>query len=359
MRLHLVGGFLGSGKTTAIINGARHLMERRKRVGVITNDQGKYLVDTAFVRASDIPAVEVLGGCFCCNYNDLLYNIDRFHELSMDTVFAESVGSCTDMVATVLKPLRELSADGAWSESFTVFTDIRLLHRRLTGMLFPFSEKVTYIFDKQLEEAGLILINKADTVAPSLVAKVAELARARFPETPIRIQNSLDPAQAAAWVELIESGNLSLPATSLDIDYRLYGEGERLLAWLDEKVILTVLPGGAKAAVSRFIDAVSDEFAEREIPVAHLKFLISTGSFAVKVSITGADDGRRGLVLPESLDTEVNIIVNARAETDPSVLGDIMARAVERSRSGDGAVYRESDIAAFQPGFPNPTHRID
>jgi hypothetical protein len=48
--------------------------ERRKRVGVITNDQGKYLVDTAFVRTSDIPAVEVFGGCFFGNRIFLLDN---------------------------------------------------------------------------------------------------------------------------------------------------------------------------------------------------------------------------------------------------------------------------------------------
>ena len=52
MNLHLVGGFLGSGKTTAIISAARLLMASGKRVAIITNDQGKYLVDTAFFRAA-------------------------------------------------------------------------------------------------------------------------------------------------------------------------------------------------------------------------------------------------------------------------------------------------------------------
>lgn len=48
IKWHLVGGFLGSGKTTAIIQACKRLLQTGQKVGVITNDQGKYLVDTAF-----------------------------------------------------------------------------------------------------------------------------------------------------------------------------------------------------------------------------------------------------------------------------------------------------------------------
>ncbi|MBI4928606.1 MAG: cobalamin biosynthesis protein, partial [Anaerolineae bacterium] len=103
MKLHLVGGFLGSGKTTAIIQAARLLMVQGQRVGVITNDQGKYLVDTAFFRLADLPAVEVTGGCFCCNYDDLDSSLEQLiAEAAPDVIFAESVGSCADLVATVV-----------------------------------------------------------------------------------------------------------------------------------------------------------------------------------------------------------------------------------------------------------------
>jgi len=69
--IHIVGGFLGAGKTTAIIQSAKILMAQGKKVAVITNDQGRYLVDTAFTRLSEIPSVEITGGCFCCRYDDL------------------------------------------------------------------------------------------------------------------------------------------------------------------------------------------------------------------------------------------------------------------------------------------------
>ena len=71
MKLVLAGGFLGSGKTTAIVSACRQLISQKKRVGVITNDQGDQQVDSAFVRGYGIPVREVANGCFCCNYDQL------------------------------------------------------------------------------------------------------------------------------------------------------------------------------------------------------------------------------------------------------------------------------------------------
>lgn len=109
MQIHLIGGFLGSGKTTAIIQAVRHLMQQGVKVGVVTNDKGKHLVDTAFFRAADIPTAEVAGGCFRCNFEELEKRIEQLQqEARPEVIFAESVGSCADMAATVLEPLLRL-----------------------------------------------------------------------------------------------------------------------------------------------------------------------------------------------------------------------------------------------------------
>src|SRR6185503_19115810 len=98
VKLCLVGGFLGSGKTTAIAEAAKYLSNAKKKVGVITNDHGTQQVDSLFIKSHNIPSEEVSGGCFCCNYEDLQESI---HNLifgnNPDIIFAESVGSCTDL----------------------------------------------------------------------------------------------------------------------------------------------------------------------------------------------------------------------------------------------------------------------
>jgi G3E family GTPase len=80
MKLILTGGFLGSGKTTAIQQACSILLKENNTIAVITNDQGKELVDSKFIDSFSIPVKEVTKGCFCCNYNDLLQNIYAFSE---------------------------------------------------------------------------------------------------------------------------------------------------------------------------------------------------------------------------------------------------------------------------------------
>ena len=46
-RYVMIGGFLGAGKTTAVARFAQRLTDEGKRVGLISNDQSRGLVDTA------------------------------------------------------------------------------------------------------------------------------------------------------------------------------------------------------------------------------------------------------------------------------------------------------------------------
>src|SRR5687767_1134640 len=81
-RYIMIGGFLGAGKTTAVLRLARHLTEQGQRVGLITNDQGNQLVDTAMLTSQGFPVEEISGGCFCCRFNSL---VDAAKKLSAET----------------------------------------------------------------------------------------------------------------------------------------------------------------------------------------------------------------------------------------------------------------------------------
>ena len=65
-RYIMIGGFLGAGKTTAVARLAEILTRQGLRVGLITNDQGGGLVDTAMLRSRGFETEEIAGGCFCC-----------------------------------------------------------------------------------------------------------------------------------------------------------------------------------------------------------------------------------------------------------------------------------------------------
>ena len=102
-----MGAFLG--KTTTIARLARMFQVQGKKVGIVTNDQATDLVDTHSLRSQGFNVGEVAGACFCCNFNELTATVDRLGAASRpDIVLSEPVGSCTDLVATVVRPLQQL-----------------------------------------------------------------------------------------------------------------------------------------------------------------------------------------------------------------------------------------------------------
>ncbi len=355
MKLHLVGGFLGSGKTTAIIQAARLLMGRGLRVGVITNDQGKYLVDTAFVRLADLPAVEVTGGCFCCNYDDLNGRLEELLAAAHpQVVFAESVGSCADIVATVVRPLLALGGERLAPASFSVFTDARLLLRRLRGQEMPFSDDVVYIFDKQIEEAGLLVINKADLLAPPALPEVEARAAQAFEGKPQLVQSSLTPEGVWNWVEFIQSGRAGLPGAALEIDYRRYAHGEAVLAWLDQEVELHVPAGSGRQHLVSAIRRLAGGLAEQGAGIGHLKFIIRAENAEVKLSIPTLEEPGWEAQIPPLEGSRVSLLVNARAEIGAQEL----ARLLRQSLEAPGVRLELRAGEAFHPAEPRPTHRL-
>src|SRR5438309_8095938 len=108
----LVGGFLGAGKTTLLAAAAERLAAQGKRVALVTNDQAANLVDTAVLKERDLPVDEVSGGCFCCKFDDLIAAMDHLVGAKQpEVVLGEPVGSCTDLSATVMQPMKALQRD--------------------------------------------------------------------------------------------------------------------------------------------------------------------------------------------------------------------------------------------------------
>ena len=123
-RYVMIGGFLGAGKTTAVARLARHFADRGLRVGLITNDQGSELVDTAMLRSRGFATEEIAGGCFCCRFDSLVDAAANLTAATRPDIFiAEPVGSCTDLVATVTYPLRRMYGDQFLIAPLSVLVD--------------------------------------------------------------------------------------------------------------------------------------------------------------------------------------------------------------------------------------------
>jgi len=357
MIIHFVGGFLGSGKTTAITNAAKQLLKENIITGVVTNDQGKYLVDSKFISMSEIANVEVTGGCFCCNYDELDKQINVLkNKINPAIIFAESVGSCTDLIATVVKPMNQYSKNDI--VTFSGFVDSQLLLRYLKGDELPFSVETNYIWEKQIEEAEILVINKFDLLDSTEINELVDLANLHFALKTLLFQNSLDEKSVQLWVETINKFNPEGNRKAIEVDYKIYGAGEANLAWLDEGIKIKSITKSAVESAFAFIDDVTETIANLKLPIGHLKFFLTTREESAKISITTVmgNSWKSAVKLNESYD--VQLMINARIQSSPAKVRSIISDAVKRLKINDNIQIEENDINYFQPGFPNPTHRL-
>jgi G3E family GTPase len=368
LRYVMVGGFLGAGKTTALARLARSYMNRGQRVGLVTNDQAADLVDTSNLRSQGFAVEEIAGACFCCRFDDLVSTVGKLEASQRpDIILAEPVGSCTDLVATVVQPLKDLYGQRFEVAPYTVLFKpshgLRIL-RPPTSLPSGergrgeggFSPKAAYIFRKQLEEADAIAINRIDEFAPEALAELSALIEQEFPGTPIlRISAKTGQGFDVLTALLEQTGNFGQKI--LDIDYDTYAEGEAEMGWLNSSIHVTsptplALDGLLLDVVRRLRESLASE-AE----VAHLKAIgLSELSFAVANLVSSASEPELSLSSTGKV-SEFDLIVNARVAAAPELLEEKVREEVAAACQAVGARGEFRTLQSFRPGRPQPTHR--
>jgi len=363
-RYVMIGGFLGAGKTTSVARLAERLTKRGLRVGLITNDQGTELVDTAMLRSRGFATEEIPGGCFCCRFNSLVDAAKKLTDATRPEVFiAEPVGSCTDLVATVTYPLSRI-----YGKEFSIAPLSVLVDPTRAARVFgledggKFSEKVLYIYRKQLEEADLIVINKSDSVSAERLSALQKKLREEFPKADVLAVSARTGAGLDDWFARIESAE-QVARDTIPVDYALYGEGEALLGWLNATVTLRAAKGDfdGNEAVRALCHSLQRRLSEVGAEVAHLKMTLSPdeglGGLAVINLVRNDHVPELSQTLEDGV-TSGELIVNLRAEAEPEVLRAELQDAVMKVFSADSGIHATLDhIEAFKPGQPRPTHR--
>jgi Ni2+-binding GTPase involved in maturation of urease and hydrogenase len=355
----LIGGFLGAGKTTALARLAHHYRERGQRVGLITNDQAQDLVDTTSLRAQGFPVEEVAGACFCCRFNDLVSNVGRLEERERpDVLLAEPVGSCTDLVATVVQPLRDLYGGrfqvAPYPVLFKPSHGLPILRNQAGS---GFSPKATYIFRKQLEEADAIVLNRIDELTAATVSEITGLVTREYPGVPLLPVSAKTGQGFDALIELLEQdGNFGRKI--LDIDYDTYAEGEAELGWLNGTVRVTAAkPFDLDALLLGVVSNLRESLGQLGVEVAHLKAIgMHDVSFGV-ANLVSSDSNPELSLLSRSRVPEAEVIVNARVAADPDVIARQVRETMKAICQACGARADFRSMQSFRPGRPQPTHR--
>jgi G3E family GTPase len=172
--VHVLSGFLGVGKTTAV----KDLLARRadrERIAVVVNEFGTLGVDGALL--SDCASCilkEVPGGCVCCTaMADLEASLEEVCDLVAPTRFVlEPTGLARP------SELVDLLRGPRWAPRFDVRPVITLLDPQQDVEALC---RESALFRDQVETADVLVLNRCDLASEEEILRVEEWARALAP----------------------------------------------------------------------------------------------------------------------------------------------------------------------------------
>lgn len=191
----LVGGFLGAGKTTFVLD---QVSRPGQRTAVLVNDFGELGVDGELIRTrGGIDVLELPGGCICCTQRSgLLKSVQQVAaQLAPDLLIIEPSGVAE--TSELLQVLSDPALDGVIAlEAVITILDA------VTFLEFSEPEAFGLFFLDQVRSADLILINKADLVPQVTLDRIeARVCR-------------LNPAALVLRTSFCRTGDTALPSVS-------------------------------------------------------------------------------------------------------------------------------------------------
>ncbi|WKY48807.1 GTP-binding protein [Eubacteriaceae bacterium ES3] len=171
MKIIIFGGFLGSGKTSVVVQLAKHLIgdnpENLTKVVILENEIGDVGIDDKLLKSSGYEVENLFSGCVCCTLSgELVLGIHKIkNDFNPDTIILEATGVAfpDNIRETILKSMPDIDC------RVICVTDAKRWMRLLKPM--------EMLLNDQLKAADAILLNKVNLVDQAKVLQVVESIR--------------------------------------------------------------------------------------------------------------------------------------------------------------------------------------
>ncbi|MBP2642553.1 MAG: yjiA 1 [Firmicutes bacterium] len=167
MNILLFGGFLGSGKTTTIMQVARQITEERQEtVAIIENEIGEVGVDDKLLKGCGIVVKPLFGGCVCCQItSDLITAVNEIREtINPGWLIIEMTGLAVP--GKVAETIKKYSTGADKIKNITLVDASRWAELR---------EVLGPLIESQVEKSDVVIMNKVDIAGKDLDAKLQEV----------------------------------------------------------------------------------------------------------------------------------------------------------------------------------------
>lgn len=177
MQIMIIGGFLGSGKTTTILKISRQLQDAGKRVAIIVNEIGDIGLDGDILTSPGIVTEELTSGCICCTLRiSMQYTLQTLEEeFKPDVVIIEPTG-----IAFPGQIREEIDIMGLSDLSFSPI--VTLVD---PGRFGTEAKEIPKFIETQIKEAEILCINKIDITPAEIVNSTEKMLLEINPEAKI------------------------------------------------------------------------------------------------------------------------------------------------------------------------------
>lgn len=185
MKVSQIAGFLGSGKTTAVMKIVDELMKRGFRIAIVVNDVGEINVDAKFIEAHGLKAKEISGGCICCQIaGSFAETLALLHDsYNPDIVIVEPSGVAIPWGLKRAAEYSEAKTDMV-IEHAPVIT---LVDATRIDMLI---RAVRRLVETQVREADVCFVNKIDSADATDIKKTEDFIKNINPKAEIAHMSS-------------------------------------------------------------------------------------------------------------------------------------------------------------------------
>lgn len=197
MKIIILGGFLGSGKTTIVLQLAQYLVNQTAQKGnqviILENEIGQIGIDDMLLKSNGYLVSELFSGCACCTMaGELRGNVRKIQkDINPQWLLIEATG---------------VAYPGNIREALTHIPNVSCLIltlvdcQRFLRLLRP----AEALLRGQINECNFLLLTKTDLVSEDEIRKVTEKVRDYNSKAPLWNINGTLPIPEEYWKQILQ-----------------------------------------------------------------------------------------------------------------------------------------------------------